>query len=54
MAKDDEFKEKFKKQIDLLQNLEKAVQEALKRAGDKLAALERGEPVEKVFGQPEK
>jgi hypothetical protein len=52
MAKDAEFKEMFKKQIHLLENLEKAVQEALKRAGDKLAALERGEPIEKVFGKP--
>ncbi len=54
MAKDDDFIEKFKKQIDLLKNLEKAVQDAIGRAHHKLAELNREEPIEKVFGKPPK
>jgi hypothetical protein len=52
MAKDDDFIEKFKKQIDLLKNLEKAVQDAIGRAHRKLEELNRGEPIEKVFAVP--
>ena len=40
MAKDDDFIEKFKKQIDLLKNLEKAVQDALGRAHQKARGIE--------------
>jgi hypothetical protein len=54
MAKDDDFIEKFKKQIDLLKNLEKAVQDALGRAHQKLAELNRGESIEKIFSAPPK
>jgi hypothetical protein len=54
MAKDDDFIEKFKKQIDLLKNLEKAVQDALGRAHQKLAELNRGEDIKKVFSSPPK
>ncbi|HWY82603.1 MAG TPA: hypothetical protein VNY10_11860 [Roseiarcus sp.] len=55
MAIDDDFVKNFKKQIDLLKSLEKAVQDAIGRANEKLDELNRGERIEKVFGtRPEK
>jgi hypothetical protein len=52
MAKDDDFIEKFEKQIDLLRNLEKAVQDAIGRARKKLADLKSGKDIEEVFPDP--
>ena len=49
MAKDDDLIDKLKKQIDLLNNLENAVKDAIGSAHRKLEELRRGEPIEKVF-----
>ena len=54
MAIDDDFVKKFQKQIDLLKSLDTAVQDAIRRANQKLDELNRGEPIEKVFGAPRK
>ncbi|RWP35714.1 MAG: hypothetical protein EOR04_30505 [Mesorhizobium sp.] len=50
MAIDKDFVKRFKEQIGVLKNMERAVQKAIERAEGRLKQIEAGEPIERVFG----
>jgi tetrahydromethanopterin S-methyltransferase subunit A len=50
MAIEKEFIDRFQQQIDLLKNLEKAIQDAIVRADGKIKKMRDGKSMEEVFG----
>ena len=50
MAIEKDFIDRFQQQIDLLKNLEQAVQDAIVRAEGQIKKMRDGESMEQVFG----
>ncbi|WP_292534646.1 hypothetical protein [Mesorhizobium sp.] len=54
MAIDQDFFKKFEDQILVLEGIEKAVQEGIRDAKQKLDRIKKGESMDEVFGVPPK
>jgi hypothetical protein len=54
MAIDQDFVKNFRDQILVLEGIKKAVKEGIRDAKQKLDRIEKGEPMDKVFGVPPK
>lgn len=51
MAVDNDFIERFEKEIELLKDLQKAASDGIERAEKRLERIRNGEPREVVFGR---